>query len=102
MKREEHVKAAVKNLFQKYGAWYTMPMGQMFGKAGVPDFLACHKGRMIAVETKFGSNKPTALQKHELAGIQASGGVALVINEKNLGALEVILKEISCAGSPTD
>ena len=91
MNSEADVKAQVKLLCKKHGAYYVMPVAGTFGKAGVPDFLICHKGRFIGVETKFGKNKPTKLQLVELKEIREASGVALVINETNLVDLEAQL-----------
>ncbi len=46
--------------------------------AGVPDIIACHHGRFIAIEVKQPGNKPTELQKHHLAKIAESGGITLI------------------------
>ena len=45
-------------------------------RAGVPDILACYKGRFIGLEGKFGSNKASALQLHNIEEIKKAGGIA--------------------------
>ena len=97
---EAKVKALVKAIFKKYGVWYAMPMGQQFGRGGIPDFLACVNGWFLAVETKSGSNKPTKLQQLELDGVSKAGGMALVINEENLKDLEALVAHY--AGTQAD
>lgn len=92
---EAKVKAKIKELFKKYGAVYAMPVGTGYGASGVSDFLVCCRGVFIAVEAKAGTNKPTELQLAFLREIDAAGGVALVINEKNLNVLEHTLELIS-------
>ena len=47
-------------------------------KAGVPDILACLNGVFYGVEVKVGTNKPSALQKHNLLMIQQAGGVGIL------------------------
>lgn len=91
MTPESKVKAAVKKILAAYGAWFCMPVGGMFGRSGVPDFLVCHNGYFIAIETKAGKGKATALQNLEMEKIRASGGATYVINEQNLAELENIL-----------
>lgn len=91
MKSERDVKAAVKVLCKVYGASFTMSVPTGYGRAGVSDFLICHKGRFIAVETKFRHGKPSAHQVQYLKEIVDAGGVALVINEDNLEELERVL-----------
>jgi len=85
---EVKVKKKIRALLDAAGAYYAMPIGTGYGNSGVPDFLICHKGRFIAVEAKAGNNKPTALQELHLARIRKCGGIALVINEDNLGDLQ--------------
>lgn len=48
-------------------------------KKGVPDILACSpKGRFIAIEVKYGTNKPSKLQEYNIANITKKGGIAFV------------------------
>lgn len=98
MQSEAAVKKAVIKIFRKHGVWYCCPATGGYGRSGIPDFLACVDGRFLAVETKFGGNKPTALQTRELAGISDAGGLAHVINERNLAALDNLLTELKTAG----
>jgi len=88
---ESKVKDAVKKLIKLHKAYYVMPIGGGYSVVGVPDFLICHKGRFIGVETKAGRNKPTAMQHKNLRDIELAGGVSLVINETNIHELEEIL-----------
>ena len=50
-------------------------------------------GRFFAIEVKSGKNKPTKLQSMEHDAIRAAGGVALVVNEANLGTFMDELRE---------
>ena len=79
---ESKVKAAVKKVLDSYGAYYFMPPANGYGRAGIPDIIACYHGRFIAIECKAGRNKPTALQMRELTLIDAAGGETFVINEQ--------------------
>lgn len=82
---EAKVKAQVKKALVSLGAYYFMPATGGFGRSGVPDIVGCINGKFFAVECKAGNNKPTALQEREMNAIRAAGGVALVINETNIG-----------------
>jgi len=66
-------------------------MGTGFGKSGVPDFLVCANGRFVAIETKAPGkrNNTTAMQKLQITAINASGGIAVVIDD--VSQLEGIL-----------
>ena len=49
-------------------------------KKGVPDILACYKGRMIGCEVKTPTTmkNTSELQKYNLAKIKEAGGLSLV------------------------
>ena len=84
MKKEADVKDYVKSVLRSYTpSWWFMPPAKGYGKAGIPDFLGCINGKMFAVETKFGSNKPTAMQYREMNSITLSGGAVWIVNDKN-------------------
>lgn len=91
---EGKVKEKVKKLLTKHGAYFFMPRGTTYGRSGIPDFIVCAHGLFVGVETKAGYNKPSALQDLEMLNIRKAGGVALVINEKNLGDLERLLDHL--------
>lgn len=84
MTPEAKVKKKVKEILKELGVYYTMPVTGGYGNSGVPDFIACFKGRFYGIECKAGGNKPTALQWKHLADIEAAGGVALLIDETNV------------------
>jgi len=84
---EGKVKAAVKKLLDQHNIYYFMPATGGYGRSGVPDFICCVKGNFVAVETKAGKAKPTALQMREMERIKNSGGLAFVINEDTVDDL---------------
>lgn len=85
---EGRVKAKVKALLNKYNIYHFMPATGGYGRSGVPDIIACVKGRFFAIECKAGNGKLTALQMRELANIEEAGGVTYVVNETSLESLE--------------
>lgn len=85
---EGKVKREVKKVLADLGAYYTMPVTGGYGASGAPDFLVCYAGIFFGIECKAGDNKPTELQKRNLAAISKAGGLACVVNERNLGTLE--------------
>jgi len=92
MTPEGKVKAEVKRLLTEAGAWFCMPVGGQFGKAGVPDFLCLLNGVFFSVETKAKGGKTTKLQDMEMAKIRAAGGFALVTHPGNIEELEEFLR----------
>lgn len=90
---EVKVKQRVTALLKAAGAYYFYPVTGGYGNSGVPDIVVCHHGRFIGIECKAGKNKPTKLQEKNLRDIAAAGGIALVINETNIGDVADILGE---------
>ena len=85
---EGKVKDRVKAILKRRGVWYCMPRGQTYGRAGIPDFLCCHKGRFIAVETKAGRGRATPLQMKELKDLFRHQGIVLIVREDGMDELE--------------
>lgn len=82
--KEKGVKDWVKLLLNAHGWFCWMPGANGFGTQGVHDFLAIKNGVFITVETKFGSNKPTAVQKGFAAQILSNDGFSFCVTEKNI------------------
>jgi Holliday junction resolvase len=85
---EAKVKDKIKKILKAHGVYYVMPIGSGYGNAGVPDFICCYKGFFMAIEAKASGNMTTVLQAKNLEEIIDAGGVAVVVNENNLHAIE--------------
>ena len=94
MTPEAKVKKKVKKILDDIGAYHFSPMTAGFGRSGVPDIIACYKGRFIGIECKAGDNKPTLLQLRNIEDIKRNQGLAIVINEGNIESLLALVKEI--------
>lgn len=94
MNCEKDVKKEIKKILQSKGAYEFSAMMNGFGRAGVPDIIACYKGYFIAIEAKYGKNTTTLAQDHELQAIKNSGGISMVINETNLQELRNVLDQL--------
>jgi len=88
MTPEGKVKSKCVDILKKYGAYYFFPAQNGYGRAGVPDIIACYRGHFLAIECKAGFNKPTALQEREMAAIQKAGGSARVVREDTVDLLQ--------------
>lgn len=88
---EADVKRRVKKLLDQHKWFWFMPPANGFGRTGISDFLALRDGVFIAVETKYGKNKPTPMQVGFLESVQSESGMAFVVNEQNIGAFETWL-----------
>lgn len=74
---------------------FRYPAG-MFGRAGVPDIIACIEGIFVAIEVKAENGRATGLQMLELKSIIKAKGVAVLIygfDKVKLEKLRVIINE---------
>lgn len=91
---EKKVKDAIKKILTTSEAYFFMPFGAGYGRAGVADLCCCVRGKFVAIEAKAGKGKTTALQERELQAVRDAGGIALVINEVNINQLKGIIDAI--------
>lgn len=97
MKAEKDVKHKIRAILDKFGWFWWMPPANGFGKSGISDFNALKRGTFIAIEAKFGSNKPTAMQIGYLNSVRAESSFAFVVNDKNIDWLEAFLESFESA-----
>lgn len=94
MTPEAKVKKNVKKILDDFGCYHFSPATGGYGASGVPDIIACYKGKFIGIECKAGKNQPTLLQGANLDKIRGHGGIAMVIRETNYEDLIEALKEL--------
>ncbi len=94
---EADVKAQVKKLLNQHKFFWWCPPANGFGRSGISDFNALRDGVFLAIETKFGKNKPTPMQVGFLESVRAESAIAFVVNETTVGALAVWLKHFDNA-----
>lgn len=94
MNSESAVKRRVKQILANSGAYAFMPVQTGYGNKTL-DLLCCYKGYFIAIECKYGKNKPTPYQMRTIQEIIGSQGVVLVINEHNIDDLVDLLKRLN-------
>ena len=85
---ERWVKNKAVEKLKRLGVYYFFPIASGYMRAGVPDIIACYKGKFIGIECKANGNKPTALQQKNLREISIQGGISLLIDETNVDMLE--------------
>lgn len=83
MTPEGKVKDAIKKLLKEHGIWYYMPVQNGMGVVGIPDIIACWRGRFLAIETKAPGKRSnvTPNQFRVLAEITAHDGMAIVVDD---------------------
>lgn len=94
MKPEVKVKMAINKMVKKYKGKVTNPIMEGMGQNGTHDKLVCINGFFLSIEAKAGNNKPSPLQCSYGKEVYEAGGIAIVVNEKNLEDLEEVLKAL--------
>jgi Holliday junction resolvase len=85
---EKWVKQQVVKRLKGRNVYYFFPVAGAYTSIGVPDIVACIKGKFVGIECKAGTNRPTELQLRNLEAIRDNGGHAWVVNENDLETLE--------------
>ena len=93
--KEKWVKQQVVKMLKARHLYYFFPVAGPYQSLGVPDIVACIRGRFVGIECKAGNNPPTELQLRNLEAIRDNSGVALVVNENDLEALEQRLETLT-------
>lgn len=97
MKNENSVKLACKKYLKARDIQHITVTTNGFGSSGWPDICFLYRGVFVGIECKFGKNKPSALQEQKLDYIKAQGGIAMLVNEENIGDVGVVLECIEWA-----
>jgi len=95
---EKKVKNKVRKIIKDNGGYSVMPVMRGMSENGTPDILACVGGYFLGIETKAGKGKPTKLQCVRLREIESAGGLAMVVNEKNLELFERLVINLANEG----
>lgn len=93
---EGKVKEAVRKLLRSRGIWFYQPVQNGMGVVGIPDFICCHDGQFIAIETKAPGklNSVTANQERVLEEIREHGGFAIVVDNVEMLELHLVARDI--------
>jgi hypothetical protein len=86
--KEKWVKQQVVKMLKERNVYYFFPIAGAYTSIGVPDIVACIRGKFVGIECKAGSNRPTELQLRNLEAIRDNNGHAWVVNEDDLETLE--------------
>lgn len=76
--REKNIENKIKNYLKLKRAYYFKHHGNQFSQVGVPDIIACYKGRFIGIEVKNETGKTSPLQDINLKMINEAGGIGIV------------------------
>lgn len=91
MTPEGKVKEAVKKTLKRYEAYWFCPVQNGLGSPSL-DFLVCHKGLWLGIETKATGKKPTLRQERTMKAMRDAGGICFVVDgPETLKVLELWL-----------
>lgn len=95
--QETNLTKRIEKWWKTQGSYVVKFHANNFTTQGISDIIICHKGRFIALEVKYGNNKPTPLQLKHIEMVKDwYGGFAEWVNETNwLEISERIIKEIN-------
>jgi hypothetical protein len=93
---EARVKAKVDRLLSQMGVWFFSPQSGIYGRAGIPDRIACVDGLFVGIEVKADkTKKPTKLQLDCMAKIESSGGRCFVVyDDESLEEVRTYITEV--------
>ena len=92
---EKKVKNKVVSILKEVGAYHFYPVASGYGSAGIPDLVACIRGKFIGIECKANGGKVTALQEKNLMQIINNSGYSFIVDETGIGALKLMLMTIA-------
>lgn len=96
---EKDVKTICKKLLDFFGWFWWMPGANGYGTQGVHDFCCLKDGVFITVETKFGKNSATPVQRSFAKHVMANSGFSLVVNERNIDHLFWFLESFDASAA---
>lgn len=76
--REKNIENKIKSYLKSKGAYYFKHHGNQYSQVGVPDIIACYKGKFIGIEVKNETGKTSPLQDVNLKMINDTGGIGIV------------------------
>lgn len=93
MTPEGRSKMAVRAVLERHRKhlWWYMPVSGGMGQHGIPDFIICVCGRLLAVECKAKSGAVTSLQNMQMERIRNAAGTALVVWDVDTMELESLI-----------
>jgi hypothetical protein len=98
---ENDVKAEIKKLLDLHGWTHwpnaASPYGVVLVDRHAVRGTRDHGCLFLAIEAKLDKPKGTVLQEKHLADVRAQGGMAVVVNRKNIGKFAELLERISAA-----
>jgi Holliday junction resolvase len=92
---EGKIKRKLDRVLKQEGVWFFNPQAGPFGRAGIPDKIACIGGKFVGIECKADkTKKPTPLQIKAMKEIEMAGGKCfLVYDDTTIEEVRDYIKE---------
>ena len=92
---EGKIKRNLDKVLKQEGVWFFNPQAGPFGRAGIPDKIACIGGKFVGIECKADkTKKPTPLQIKAMKEIEMAGGKCfLVYDDTTIEEVRDYIKE---------
>lgn len=91
--KETPFKHKVEKLLDDHNAWYIKYWaGSKFTKEGIPDILACVRGKFYGIELKGDDGRPALLQLIKLRDIRNAGGIGILLYPEDYKYFEALIK----------
>lgn len=94
MAQEKLFENKIKEFLKRNNIWFVKFFANGFTKSGIPDLLACIKGKFVAIEVKAEKGKPSELQLYNKKQIENSGGVAYILYPKDFEDFKKDIKKM--------
>jgi Holliday junction resolvase len=92
---EGKIKRKLDKVLKQEGVWFFNPQAGPFGRAGIPDKIACIGGKFVGIECKADkTKKPTPLQIKAMKESEMAGGKCfLVYDDTTIEEVRDYIKE---------
>ena len=77
-KEESKLQRKIQDYLKRKGCYEFKVHGSVYMKSGIPDIIACYKGKFIGIECKIGKNKMSRSQEENRDHILEAGGIHIL------------------------
>lgn len=79
MAEEKRFEERIKKFLTERGCYYVKYFANRNTKSGIPDILACVRGRWVAIEVKAATGRASELQLYNRRKIREAGGISIIL-----------------------
>lgn len=84
----------IKDFLKKNNIYFFKFFANGFTKSGIPDIIACVRGKFVGIEVKAENGKPSMLQLLNKEEIEKSGGISYILYPKDFEDFKINIKKI--------